>query len=92
MPRQARQQLRQPAHMQTGCRFHWRSSSDLCVKSKLSHEAAARDLYTSPLFTGARGLAEGNRVRWYVLSALYGLVAPQAVVAPYLRKSITSPL
>ncbi|WP_292531565.1 DUF6884 domain-containing protein [Mesorhizobium sp.] len=54
-----------------------------CVKSKLSHEAAARDLYTSPLFTGPRGLAEGNRVRWYVLSALYGLVAPQSVIAPY---------
>jgi hypothetical protein len=54
-----------------------------CVKSKLPHKAAARDLYTSALFTRARGIADQSGCRWYVLSSLYGLLKPQDVVETY---------
>ena len=54
-----------------------------CVKSKLPNKAAARDLYTSAQFRGARRYAEAAGGPWYVLSALYGLVEPQDEIAPY---------
>ena len=54
-----------------------------CVKSKLPHKAAARDLYTSPRFRMSRDIADGNGSRWYVLSSLYGLLGPQDVVETY---------
>ncbi len=54
-----------------------------CVKSKLPNEAAARDLYTSAQFRGGRRYAEAVGAPWYVLSAFYGLVEPQTIVAPY---------
>jgi len=54
-----------------------------CVKSKRSHPAKARDLYTSPLFTMARDLAEAQGSEIRILSALYGLVEPDTEIAPY---------
>jgi hypothetical protein len=54
-----------------------------CVKSKRSHAAKARDLYTSPLFTMARDLAEAHGSEIRILSALYGLVALDKEIAPY---------
>jgi hypothetical protein len=54
-----------------------------CVKSKLSRAAPARDLYTSPLFRGARCAVERSCERWFILSALHGLVDPDHVLAPY---------
>ena len=54
-----------------------------CSKGKLSYPAPARQLYTSPLFQKARDYAEGTGARWFVLSALHGLVSPDAVVEPY---------
>lgn len=54
-----------------------------CVKSKRAEPSPARDLYTSTLFEGLREYAEQNADRWYVLSALYGLVAPEEVIEPY---------
>jgi hypothetical protein len=54
-----------------------------CVKTKLSHPAAARDLYTSAWFRKTRGIVEASGARWFVLSALYGLVSPEAKIAPY---------
>lgn len=54
-----------------------------CVKSKRERESAARDLYTSTWFAGVRGIAERHRKGWYILSALYGLVEPRSVIAPY---------
>lgn len=54
-----------------------------CVKSKLSHAAPARDLYTSHWFTLTRNLVETAGVQWFVLSALHGLVDPKKIVAPY---------
>jgi hypothetical protein len=54
-----------------------------CVKSKLSHPAPARKLYTSDLFRKASAWAEQNADAWYILSAKYGLVHPDATIAPY---------
>jgi hypothetical protein len=54
-----------------------------CVKSKLHHPAPARSLYTSAWFRKARDLVEGTGARWFVLSSLYGLVAPDVEIAPY---------
>lgn len=56
-----------------------------CVKSKLRHAAPARDLYTSPLFRGARCAVERSCERWFILSALHGLVEPDRVLEPYER-------
>jgi hypothetical protein len=54
-----------------------------CVKSKLPHPAPARELYTSAWFQKLRGIVETSGARWFVLSSRYGLVAPDAEVAPY---------
>ncbi|SRR5712692_2757824 len=54
-----------------------------CVKSKLPQPAPARSLYTSPWFRKTRNIVEGSGARWFVLSSLYGLVAPDAEIAPY---------
>jgi hypothetical protein len=54
-----------------------------CVKSKLGHAAPDQDLYTSALFRGARRAVELNCDRWYILSALHGLVPPDRVLEPY---------
>jgi hypothetical protein len=54
-----------------------------CVKSKLPYSAPARDLYTSPLFRGARCAVQRSCDRWFVLSAEHGLVDPGLVLAPY---------
>ena len=54
-----------------------------CVKQKLLIPAAARDLYVSSLFRKGRSYAERAGVPWYVVSAEHGLVAPEAVLAPY---------
>jgi cytoplasmic iron level regulating protein YaaA (DUF328/UPF0246 family) len=54
-----------------------------CVKSKRSVPAAARELYTSPLFRGLRDYAEATTDAWYILSAKYGILSPDDVVAPY---------
>ena len=56
-----------------------------CVKSKRPQPAPARDLYTSPLFRGARRSVERSCDRWCVLSAEHGLVSPDRVLAPYER-------
>lgn len=56
-----------------------------CVKSKLPEPAAARDLYTSPLFTRARAYAEKSGAPWFILSAEHGLVRPEEWLAPYDR-------
>ena len=54
-----------------------------CVKGKLPHAAPARLLYTSTWFRKTRDIVEGSGARWFVLSSLYGMVAPDAVIAPY---------
>jgi len=53
-----------------------------CVKQQ-GGRAAAQDLFVSPLFRARRVYVERTCARWYVLSALHGLVAPGAELAPY---------
>jgi hypothetical protein len=54
-----------------------------CVKSKLPYPAPARSLYTSAWFRKTRDIVEASGAKWFVLSSLYGLVAPDAEIAPY---------
>jgi hypothetical protein len=55
-----------------------------CVSKKLSRDARARELYISPLFKGALTYAESLKPdAIYVLSAKYGLVRMDQVIAPY---------
>ncbi|MGH2711484.1 MAG: DUF6884 domain-containing protein [Actinomycetota bacterium] len=54
-----------------------------CVKEKAGRAAPARDLYTSTLFVGRRRFVERTCDRWYVLSALHGLVEPDRRLEPY---------
>ena len=53
-----------------------------CGKAKLDHAAEARDMYTSTLFRAARRYAESCD-DWVIVSALYGLLAPETVIEPY---------
>ncbi len=54
-----------------------------CVKSKRESPAPARDLYVSPLFRSFRSYAEELCDDWFILSAKYGLLRPDEIVAPY---------
>ena len=54
-----------------------------CVGQKLAAPAPARDLYTSSWFVKARAYADSTGQPWFVLSAKYGLVHPDDVIAPY---------
>lgn len=54
-----------------------------CVSRKRSHATKASELYDSPLFQKARQFVEQRCDRWYILSAKYGLVDPEHVIALY---------
>lgn len=54
-----------------------------CVAKKLPAPAPARDLYVSTWFRSARAYVEATGCRWFILSALHGLVRPDQIVAPY---------
>jgi hypothetical protein len=54
-----------------------------CAKSKQRGPCPARDLYVSPLFCKMRAYAERYADRWFILSAKYGLVAPETVLQSY---------
>ncbi len=54
-----------------------------CVKRKQSKTSPAKDLYVSPLFQMSRKLAEEKSERWFILSALHGLVDPDQTISPY---------
>src|SRR5215475_14033292 len=43
----------------------------------------ARDLYCSDWFVKAKRYVEQEGYRWFILSAKYGLVQPERVIAPY---------
>jgi hypothetical protein len=60
-----------------------------CVKSKAAETKPARDLYTSPLFRGARRAVERTCDTWLILSAAHGLVSPDRLLAPY-EKTLNS--
>lgn len=54
-----------------------------CVAAKAAQATPAKDLYLSPLFKMARAYAEAQGGRWFILSAWWGLLHPDTVVAPY---------
>jgi len=54
-----------------------------CVSVKMDEPAAAKDLYCSPWFKAARKYVEAKNGRWRILSAKYGVLHPDTVIAPY---------
>lgn len=86
-PEQSAISQRQPTFTSAGARAALDLADALvlvsCVKSKLPHKAPARSLYTSAWFQKARDIVEASGARWFVLSSFYGLVAPEAEIAPY---------
>jgi hypothetical protein len=54
-----------------------------CAAQKLKTPARAADLYTSALFRRAREYAEAHADRWFILSALHGLLDPECTTTPY---------
>lgn len=56
-----------------------------CSATKERVRCPARLLYRSPLFALARQYAERLGGPWFVLSALHGLVEPEAPLDPYNR-------
>ena len=58
-----------------------------CVGQKLDRAAPARELYTSDWFRKARAYVERQEreegIPWFILSAKYGLLHPDAVIPPY---------
>jgi len=54
-----------------------------CSKAKADRPTVARDLYRGDLFRKAVAYAEAEGGRWFVLSALHGLLNPDAPAAPY---------
>src|SRR6266545_8383566 len=56
-----------------------------CVSKKRTNPSPARDLYISDWFLKARDYVESTHSPWFILSAEYGLVSPDQVLAPYER-------
>lgn len=54
-----------------------------CVGKKTDKAMPSKDLYQSDWFKKARIWAETNGDRWYILSALHGLVHPDTIIEPY---------
>jgi hypothetical protein len=55
-----------------------------CTKRKRAELAVARDMYDkSPWFRKARCCVEVTGCPWFILSAEYGLVAPDQMIRPY---------
>jgi uncharacterized protein DUF6884 len=54
-----------------------------CVAAKRTYATRAKDLYVSEWFRRARDYVEAIGGPWFVLSAKYGLVAPDEVLEPY---------
>lgn len=54
-----------------------------CVSQKLAQPAPAQLLYRSEWFLKVRKVVESQKADWLILSALHGVVAPDAEIAPY---------
>jgi len=54
-----------------------------CVKSKAPKPSKARELYTSSLFKKTSFVANAKYDKWFILSAKYGLLSPDDIIAPY---------
>lgn len=56
-----------------------------CVGKKRTQPSAAKSLYISEWFLKARRYVEATGCPWFILSAEYGLVAPDQAIPPYER-------
>ncbi len=63
-----------------------------CVAGKADRPRPAGSLYTSAWFRKASAYAEREADAWYILSAKYGLVGPEEVIAPYNETLNTMPV
>lgn len=54
-----------------------------CGKTKRAEPSPAGELYTGNLFLARRRYAQASGCRWVVYSALFGLLPPEQIVAPY---------
>jgi hypothetical protein len=54
-----------------------------CVKSKRNYPVEAQKMYISPLFVYAWKYAKQQYDMCYILSAKYGLLAPDTIIEPY---------
>jgi hypothetical protein len=63
-----------------------------CVSQKNASPMAAKDLYRSELFRRRRRYAEASGRPWWIVSAEYGLVDPDRVIAPYDTRITRLPL
>ena len=54
-----------------------------CVSSKRTSPVPAKDLYISDWFQKARAYVESSGMPWFILSAQYGLLAPNECTVPY---------
>ena len=62
-----------------------------CVASKQDQPAPAGEFYTSTLWWKRRRYAEASGKPWIILSAEYGVIEPDAVIAPYDRYMESQP-
>ena len=65
-----------------------------CVAAKRSSPSKASVLYLSPLFTKAREYVNARlspQDAWFILSAKYHLVSPDAIIEPYDQTLNTMP-
>src|SRR5258708_3067380 len=56
-----------------------------CSAAKLKHAAPARELYTSALFRPPYPYREMACAAVFIVSAVYGVVAPSKIIRPYDR-------
>ena len=54
-----------------------------CVKSKANKRCEAKDMYISPLFKYMYAYAKKRCKEVYILSAKYGLLSENTLIAPY---------
>jgi hypothetical protein len=54
-----------------------------CVSQKRTVPSTAQDLYLSSWFLNASAYAKRVGDQWFILSAKYGLLAPDKVIEPY---------
>jgi hypothetical protein len=55
----------------------------MCSERKNDSPCLARDMYKSPRFQADRVRGEHDYHSWFILSGLYGLLAPSTEIAPY---------
>lgn len=54
-----------------------------CGKRKSSVSCQAKEMYNSFRFQQIKTIAENLKVRWYIMSAKYGLLDPESIIEPY---------